>query len=134
MKIERLFLLCMAILMTGFNTVAHAKPKVSVKVRIEEEITNLGTQGDLSFSTGGRIASYDNVTVMPDVPVPDLKNDGKWCLRTQGEIVHLVKGGLYNAILDGDFLELEIPNPKGKPLKVTFTVYDRKWRTRLDIR
>ncbi len=134
MKIGRCFLLCFAILVAGFTTVVYANPKVPVQVRIEEEITNLSTEGDLSFSTGGRRDSYYNVIVTPEVPVPDLRNNGKWCLRTQGELIHLVKSGTYKATMDGDYVEMQVAQPKGAPLKVTFTVFDRKWRSRLDIR
>ncbi len=115
-----------------------AKPKTSVKIHVEEEITNLNNGGDLSSTAGSsnRYTTYLNVTVVPDTPAdPALMNDGKWCIKSMpGETVHLVQGGTYAATLDGSFLGMEIPQPKGKPLKVSFLIFDHKWRTRLDIR
>ena len=61
-------------------------------------------------------------------------NDGTWCIKSMpGQTVHLAKGGTYVAVLDGSFVNLEIPQPNGKPLKVDFMVYDHRWRTKLDI-
>lgn len=115
----------------------YAKPKVGVKVDVEEEITNLTSSGDFSSLAGNasQTVSYLNVIVLPDAPIKGFRNDGKWCIKSQaGQRVHLVKGGEYKGLLDGDFLELEVPQLKGKPAKLAFLVFDRKWRSRMDIR
>jgi hypothetical protein len=57
-----------------------------------------------------------------------LKNKGKWCIRSQEGIVTLVKGGSYRATWDGVFLDLEIPQLKGKAKVVAFEVFDYNWR------
>ena len=134
MRIARGFLF---VLLLMFSAAVFAKPKASVKIRVEEEITNLNTSGDLSTTVGSssRSVTYLNVTVVPDVPIDNFMNDGKWCIKSQpGQTVHLANGGEYKALMDNGFLELEIPQPKGKPVKVTFVVFDHKWRSRLDIR
>ncbi len=104
---------------------------------MEEEITNLNNAGDLSTTVGGagRITTFLNVTVQPDDAANKLMNDGKWCIESQpGQTVHLATGGVYAAFLNGGFLDLENPQPKGKPLEVTFRIFDHKWRSLLDIR
>jgi hypothetical protein len=119
-----------------FSAIAYAKTKTSVKVRVEEDITNLNNAHDSSSMVGSSATytSYLNVTVLPDNPTDTLMNDGKWCIKSMpGQTVHLAKGGTYAAVLDGSFVNLEIPQPKGKPLNVDFMVYDHRWRTKLDI-
>jgi hypothetical protein len=124
-------------MLLALSVAANAKPKVSVKVQVAEEITNLMPPGDLSSLSGGnsRAVTYLNVIVVPDTPIDNFRNDGKWCIKTQaGQKVQLAKGGEYKGFLDGDFLDLDVPLAKGKPVKVAFVVFDRKWRSRLDIK
>jgi len=131
-----------------FTTVTYAKPKTIVKVVVEGEITDLHHEGDLSSSLGSlsEDVTYLNVTVTPDdsassasatpaAPSAPLMNDGKWCIKSMtGQTVHLTPGGSYSATLDGSFIDLEVPQAKGKPLKVSFTVFDHKWRSTSDLK
>ena len=132
MKVRWCIVLILAVLLS--SAVADAKPKTAVKVRIEEEIGN----GSSIYAGEGPLPStYLNVTVSPAMPDAErFTNDGKWCIRTTwGETVHFGKGGTYEAILEGDFLTLvfPLPNPRRKPIKVNFVVFDHKWLTRSDI-
>ena len=124
-------------MLLALSVAAYAKPKVGVKVQVAEEITNLMPPGDLSSLSGGtsRVVTYLNVIVVPDTPIENFRNDGKWCIKTQpGQTVQLAKGGEYKGLLDGDFLDLDVPLAKGKQVKVTLVVFDRRWRSRLDIK
>jgi hypothetical protein len=117
------------------SALTYAKPKTIIKVQVEEEIKNLSSDG-FWVGSSARYTTYINVTIVPTtVTSSPLINDGKWCIKSQpNETVHLVKGGEYAATLNGSLIDVEIPQTKGKPLSVTFSVFDHKWRSRLDLR
>src|ERR1700689_4555099 len=135
------------VLLLAFSGAVVAKDaKITVKVHVDEEITNLNNGGDVSaIGTAHSFAQYFNVTVVPDAatatptttttaPEP-LANDGKWCLKSPSDqTIHLTKDGTYDGYLNGSFIHLQLPQTKGKPVDVSFSVFDKKWRSRLDIR
>ena len=141
----------LVVLLLSFTAavIAKDKPK-TVKVHIDEEITHLNTANDsTAIGIAHSAAQYFNVTVAEDAstdaasgtaagasaPAPEaLQNDGKWCLKaTAGQTVHLTQGGDYMGTLNGTFIHLALPQAKGKPVDVSFSIFDRKWHSRLDI-
>jgi len=114
-----------------------AKPKVEVRVRAHEGLSKNPPPDSLSRShsgvaVGGALPSdevfYFNVTVFADNADAVAKNNGQWC----------IKGGIqlssfdYHGTLDGNDLELQIPQENGKTKKATFKIIDRKWRNLAD--
>src|SRR5580704_1050782 len=96
--------------------IAKGTPKITVKVHVDEEITNLSIGGDTAIGTAHSLAQYFNVTVVPDAPAaattttattptastttdpaPEpLANDGKWCIKSPADqTIHLTKDGTY---------------------------------------
>ena len=126
----------LVVLVLAFSGSVIAKDaKVAVKVQISEEITHLSTSGDSGIGSAHSSAQYFNVTVMAvDTTPTPFQNAGKWCLKSQADqMVQLTKDGIYDGVLNGTFIHLQLPQAKGKPLDVSFSVFDRKWRSRLDI-
>ena len=116
-----------------------AKPKVAVLVMVKEGmgkdyvqdslakngnpigVDNLGGQG-----TGiiyGRVY-YINVTVLSNDAAAVAKNNGQWCIKGDTELDFFD----YNGTLDGNRLEVEIPQKNGKIKKAKFDIVDHKWR------
>lgn len=128
--------LLVVLVLTFSGSVIAKDAKVAVKVQITEEITHLNTEGDSAIGSAHSSAQYFNVTVMAvDATPQPLQNDGKWCLKSPtDQTVQLTKDAIYDGVLNGTFIHLQLPQLKGKPLDVSFSVFDRKWRSRLDIR
>ena len=111
-----------------------AKPKTAVSVKIDDSFTRLKGASNLGFAVGGTEVSFVNVTISAvNDPTAVFNNNGQWCLRSEEAIVQLVKGGQYHGMWDGNFFELEIPQAKGKPKHVDFSVYDHKWHNQGDL-
>jgi hypothetical protein len=113
-----------------------AKPKVEVRVRVNEGIGKNLPQDSLSrtgSSMDGALVGtqifYLNVTVFSDNAAAVAKNNGQWCIKGD-----TLLGAIdYHGTLDGNDLELEVPQRNGKIKKERFAVFDRKWRKLSDI-
>jgi len=112
-----------------------AKPKVDVRVRVNEGIgkdhkdslSRTGSSYDGSLTTGQDF--FLNVSVSSDNAEAVAKNNGQWCIK--GDT--LLGAMDYKATLDGNSLEIEIPQKNGKIKKVSFGIFDRKWRKLSDL-
>lgn len=117
-----------------------AKPKVAVLVMVNEGMGKDRVQDSLTKSgnpigvdtTGGQGTGviygrvfYMNVTVLSNDAAAVAKNSGKWCITGDTELEFLVD---YNGALDGNGLEVEIPQKNGKVKKAKFEIVDHKWR------
>ena len=71
-----------------------------------------------------------NVTVLSDNAEAVAKNNGQWCIL--GDI-ELDKTAEYHGMLNGNSIELEIPDKNGKTKKKSFEVYDHKWRNLIEL-
>jgi hypothetical protein len=113
-----------------------AKPKVEVRVKVNEGIGKNLPQDSLS-RTGSSMEGalnagqvfYLNVTVLSDHADAVAKNNGQWCIKGD----ELLGSLEYRGTLDGNHLELEIPQKNGKTKKKSYVVFDRKWRKLSDI-
>jgi hypothetical protein len=108
-----------------------AKPKVDVRVRMNEGIGKSLPQDSLSRSGSpldgslvGKQVFYLNVTVLSDNAEAVAKNNGQWCIK--GDT--FLESFDYHGTLDGNTLEVQIPQKNGKTKKVSFVIYDHKWR------
>ena len=114
-----------------------AKPKVEVRIKIDDEIVKDRPQDSLSRGGGPSIPTtlygsiyFLNVTMLSDNAEAVAKNKGQWCIS--GDI-ELDKATEYHGTLDGNKLELEIPQKNGKTKKRSYVVFDRKWRNLSDL-
>jgi hypothetical protein len=114
-----------------------AKPKVDVRIKIDDEIVKERPQDQLSRGGGASIPTsiygsvyFLNVTVLSDNAEAVAKNNGQWCI--QGDI-ELDKRTEYHGTLDGNNLELEIPQKNGKTKKKNFEIFDHKWRKLIEL-
>jgi hypothetical protein len=114
-----------------------AKPKVDVRIKIDDEIVKDRPQDQISRGGGASIPTsifgsvyFSNVTVLSDNAEAVAKNNGQWCIS--GDI-ELDKATEYHGTLDGNNLELEIPQKNGKTKKKNFEVFDHKWRKLVDL-
>lgn len=112
------------------------KPKVDVTITVNDGIGKNLPQDSLSrngSSVGGALVGaqvfYLNVTVHSDNAEAVAKNNGQWCIKGDDLLSSLT----YHGTLSGNDLELEIPQPNGKTKKMTFVVYDHKWRKLSDM-
>jgi hypothetical protein len=113
-----------------------AKPKVDIQVTVNDGIGKNLPQDSLSRSgsplngaLNGRQVFYLNVTVRSDNADAVATNNGQWCIKGDALLGSLQ----YHGTLNGSDLELEVPQPNGKIKKMTFAVYDHKWRKLSDI-
>jgi hypothetical protein len=113
------------------------KPKVEVRIKIDDQIIKERRQDSLSRGGGASIPTtifgviyFLNVTVLSDNAEAVAKNNGKWCISGDTEMDKTTE---YHGTLDGDRLELEIPQKDGKTKKKTFEVFDHKWRKLVDL-
>jgi hypothetical protein len=113
-----------------------AKPKVDVRVRVIEGIGKNLPQDSLNRSNstyagavGGGQVFYLNVTVLSDNAEAVAKNNGQWCIKGD-ELLSSIE---YHGTLDGNNLEVEIPQKNGKTKKRSYVVFDRKWRNLSDL-
>lgn len=107
--------------------------KVDVRVKVDIAIKREKAQGNLSLAVNPIMISYVNVTMSSDDAEAVAKNNGQWCIQSQDEYVELPKGAEYQGVLNGDFLEIAIPQKNGKVKKVSFKIFDYKWRTPYDL-
>jgi hypothetical protein len=114
-----------------------AKPKVPVTVRMDEGIRIDRPQDSLSRSGGASgpttiwgIIFFHNVIVLSDNEEAVAKNNGRWCISGDIELDTAIE---YHGTLDGNHLELEIPQKNGKIKKMSFEVFDHKWRKLTDL-
>jgi hypothetical protein len=113
-----------------------AKPKVEVRVKVNEGIGKNLPQDSLSRSGSSMEAPvnagqvfYLNVTVLSDNAEAVAKNNGQWCIKGDDLLGSLE----YHGTLDGNNLEIEIPQMNGKTKKKSYVVFDRKWRKLSDL-
>jgi len=129
----RFLLQWMALGLVFASPCLSAKPKVEVRVKVNEAVAK--NQPADSLSRLGR--SYDaplpqptvwfmNVTVSSDHAEAVAQNNGQWCLKGEGD--SMLSSLTYQATLSGNDLEIEVPQPNGKVKKVHFVIYDHKWR------
>ena len=72
---------------------------------------------------------YLNVTLHSDNAEAVSKNNGEWCIKGDALLSSLT----YHGTLSGNDLEIEVPQPNGKMKKMSFVVYDHKWRKLSDL-
>jgi hypothetical protein len=114
-----------------------AKPKVDVRVKVNDEIAKDRAQDSLSKGTGSSMSTtfygtvfFLNVTVLSDNAEAVAKNNGQWCISGDIELDQATE---YHGTLDGNDLELEILQKNGKIKKKKFEILDHKWRKLSDI-
>jgi len=114
-----------------------AKPKVEIRIKIDDQIIKERPQDSLSRGGGAAIPTtiygsiyFLNVTVLSDNAEAVAKNNGQWCIS--GDI-ELDKATEYHGMLNGNSIELEIPQKDGKTKRKTFEVFDHKWRKLIDL-
>jgi len=112
-----------------------AKPKVEVRISAHEGVAwyphgdSLNKYNNPSAGTlGVNQVFFFNVTVFSDNKEAVAKNNGQWCIKGDIQLGSFD----YHGTLDGNDLELEIPQKNGKTKKVTFKIIDRKWRNLSD--
>jgi hypothetical protein len=113
-----------------------AKPKVEVRIRVNEGIGKNLPQDSLS-RTGSTMDApvnagqvfYLNVTVLSDNADAVARNNGQWCIKGNDLLGSLE----YHGTLDGNNLEIEIPQKNGKTKKQSYAIFDRKWRKLADL-
>jgi hypothetical protein len=113
-----------------------AKPKIEVRVKVNEGIGKNLPQDSLSRTgssmdgaLGGAQVFYLNVTVLSDNADAVAKNNGQWCIKGD----ELLGSLEYHGTLDGNTLEIEVPQPNGKIKKKSYGIFDHKWRKLSDI-
>jgi hypothetical protein len=113
-----------------------AKPKFDVRVRVNEGIgknlpqDSLSRTGSMNDGALGAVQVYFlNVTVLSDNADAIAQNNGQWCIKGDTFLGSLT----YQATLSGNDLVVEVPQPNGKIKKISFVVYDHKWRKLSDL-
>jgi len=126
---------CLALLLVAASPL-WAKPKIQVRVKVNEGIgKNLPqdslsrTGSSLDGSLGGTQVFYLNVTVLSDNADAVAKNNGQWCIKGDDLLGSLE----YHGTLDGNTLEIEIPQQNGKIKKKSYGIFDHKWRKLSDL-
>ena len=115
-----------------------AKPKVDVRVRVDDGVGKDRPQD--SLSKGGGVGSgggliygtvyFLNVTVLSDNAEAVAKSNGQWCITGD---TNLDKNTEYHGTLNGHDLVLEVPQKNGKIKKKNFEILDHKWRKLADL-
>ena len=118
------------------SSAALAKPKVDVTLTVNDGIgKNLPqdslsrTGGAMNGALGGVQVFYLNVTLHPDNAEAVSTNNGQWCIKGDALLSSLT----YHGTLSGNDLEIQVPQPNGKIKKMSFVVYDHKWRKLSDL-
>jgi hypothetical protein len=113
-----------------------AKPKVDVRIKVNEGVGKNLPQDSLSRTGSAMDAPlnagqvfYLNVTVLSDNADAVAKNNGQWCIKGDD----LLGSIEYQGTLDGNTLEIEIPQKNGKTKKKSYAIFDRKWRKLSDL-
>jgi len=114
-----------------------AKPKVDVRVKVDDGIGVDRAKDSISRAGGASSATtiyttvfFLNVTVLSDNVDAVAKNNGQWCISGD---TGLDKGAEYYGTLDGNNLELEVPQKNGKTKKKSFDVIEHKWKNLSDL-
>jgi hypothetical protein len=117
-------------------SMVSAKPKINITITVNDGIGKNVPQDSLSRTgssmdgaLGGTQVFYLNVTVHSDNAEAVAKNNGQWCIKGDTLLGSLT----YHGTLSGNDMELEVPQPNGKNKKLTFGVYDHKWRKLSDM-
>jgi hypothetical protein len=87
------------------------------------------TGSPIDGALGGTQVFYLNVTVRSDNAEAVATSNGQWCIKGDALLGSLT----YHGTLSGNDVELEVPQPNGKIKKMSFVVYDRKWRKLSDL-
>jgi hypothetical protein len=110
----------------------QAKPKVDVRVKVSDSIEVNTPQASLSRDHNSSPASTFfapvyilNVTVLSENAEAVAKNNGQWCMSGD---VELGKNIEYHGTLNGNTIEVELPQNSGKTKKITFEITDHKWK------
>jgi hypothetical protein len=115
----------------------YAKPKVEVRIKVSGR-TSAQDVGD-RLSKGGEAAPgnvlpvtvwFLNVTVTADNSEAVAKNNGQWCITGDAA---LDVNDEYRGILDGNSLEIQVPQKNNKIKKQHYEILDQKWRKLSDI-
>jgi hypothetical protein len=119
-----------------FSSAVLAKPKVDITLTVNDGIGKNAPQdslsrtgGSMDGALGGVQVFYLNVTLHSDNAEAVAKNSGQWCIKGDALLSSLT----YHGTLSGNDLELEVPQSNGKIKKMTFVVYDHKWRKLSDM-
>ncbi len=112
-----------------------AKPKVDVRIRVNDGVGK-NQQDSLSrngSAVGGALAAttvyFLNVSVFSDNAEAVALNNGQWCIKGD-----TLLGAIdYKGTLDGNSLEIEVPQKNGKIKKLSFGIYDHKWHKLSDL-
>jgi hypothetical protein len=135
-SMSRALLVLFAIQLLVWPMTVAAKPKVAVQVKVDEGIGKNLPQDSLSKSGSamagalvGQQVYFFNVTVLSDHADAVAVNKGQWCIK--GDT--LLGSVVYQGTLSGNDLEVEVPQPNGKVKKLSFAVYDHKWRKLSDL-
>lgn len=136
--LARFLLALLAVQLLLWPSPLSAKPKVAVRVKVNEGVGK--NQPVDSLERAGRSYAaplpqptlwYMNVTVLSDNADAVAQNNGQWCIRGEGDSE--LSSITYQGTLTGNDLEVEVPQPNGKLRKAHFTVYDHKWRKLSDL-
>jgi len=118
------------------SAVPAAKPKVAVRIKVNEGIGKYAQQDSLNkynSPLGGPLVAgetyYFNVAVLSDNADAVATNHGQWCIKGDTDLTSIE----YHGTLSGNDLVIEIPKKDGKVGKANFVVYDHKWRKLADI-
>jgi hypothetical protein len=91
---------------------------------------SLSRTGSMNDGALGAVQVYFlNVTVLSDNADAIAQNNGQWCIKGDTFLGSLT----YHATLSGNDLVVEVPQPNGKIKKISFVVYDHKWRKLSDL-
>jgi hypothetical protein len=114
-----------------------AKPKVDVRVKVDDGIGVDRAKESLSRVGGASAEStiytrvfFLNVTVLSENADAVAKNKGQWCISGG---TGLDKSTEYRGTLDGNNLNLEIPQKNGKIKKESFDVIYHDWKKLSDL-
>lgn len=131
-----LLLALAAVLFALWTPALVAKPKVEVQVKVNEGAGKDQPADSLSrtgSSYEGKLNTpqiyFFNVIITSENAEAVAKNNGQWCIK--GDI--LLGSITYHGTLNGNDLEIEMPQPNGKIKKVSFGIYDHKWRKLSDL-
>jgi hypothetical protein len=113
-----------------------AKPKVEVRLKVNDGIGKYSQQDTLNkynSPVAGPLMSnevfYFNVVVSSDNADAVAQNKGQWCIKGEADLSSIE----YHGTLSGNNMEVEVPQKNGKNKKVSFVVYDHKWRKLSDL-
>lgn len=118
-----------------------AKPKVDVRIKVNDQIANRHIRSDQRLSARGPWAVttptllsdnvyFANVTVHSANAEAVAKNELQWCITGDFPLDRATE---YHGTLRGDNLEIEFPQKNGKINKEHFEIFDHKWRNLTDL-